>query len=480
MTAQSILRTIASQLPTESWLVGGAVRDRLLGRSAGDLDLVLADRHSPLLQPEYWRAEGSEAFWLDQSLGLLRLLPAGGPSVDLAPLLAENLSSDLARRDFTVNAIAWPLSAWLAGEERLIDPWAGRADLQARQLRLVQADALTVDPVRVLRAVRLQLELSLTVAPQTGVACAAASTALSKAPGERVWQELSRILLHPQAASGLQQLDAWGVVAALFPEVTAMVGVSQNQYHQFTVDEHSRRAFAAYSELVQQGVCLDSIARQQFVSYWTGLDRSAQAAIMLAAWLHDIGKPGTRQLRQGRVTFYDHEHVGARLAAAVAGRLKLSRQQTELIHSFITWHMYPMQLWRTGHLDRRLIHRLFQRTGQCGVAIVLFTLADHLAKGEGIAASQQFAEHRQLVHRLLAVWSDEQEQVIQPRPLLTGDEIVSAAGKPAGPWVRSAKAALLEAQAAGEVVGRESALAFLQRYLAASQQHGGRRHSRRR
>ncbi|MGI6357724.1 MAG: HDIG domain-containing metalloprotein [Bacillota bacterium] len=434
MTGDGLLEQIASQVPAQAWVVGGALRDCLLGVEARDIDLVLADANSPLLNPDYWTRPGLSAFWLDQDRGTVRLVNAD-MVLDLAAMQG-NMQSDLSRRDFTVNCMALPLTDWLRGElSGLIDPFQGREDLESRRLRLVHRDAIQGDPVRILRAARLGVELSLQSDAQTSSALIAAAPALNRVPGERIWMELSLILQHRQAASGLANLERWGAVAALFPEVAAMQRVGQNKYHQFTVDVHSQRAFAAFSSIIHHGSHLPSSMQAYVRQYWQQLSAAEQSAIMLAAWLHDIGKPATRVDRGDKVTFYEHEHVGAKMAVKVAERLRLSNEQSRLIHTFIAYHMYPMQLWRTGHLDDRLIHRLYRRTGDLGVAIVLFTLADHLAKGERVAAAPEFREHQQVAERMLLAYFCRHDQVVSPQPLLDGEQIIAAVEKQPGPWV---------------------------------------------
>lgn len=466
MELGELLEQVNATLPAEAWVVGGAVRDLLLGKAPRDLDLALG-RETPLLGLDYWHLRGAKAFWLDKSRQMVRVVLANAVTVDLAPLLAEDLSADLARRDFTVNAMALPLDCWLRQDQTgLVDPWQGQQDLLARRLRVVHEQALQADPVRILRAARLWVELSLQPDAETQVALMSASPALASAPGERIWQELSTLLCHPNAPQVMAELSHWGAVSALFPEATAMLGVEQNQHHQFTVDVHSDKAFAAFVDIIHQGSYLTASSRSLVHDYWAKLPSAEQAVIMLGAWLHDIGKPPTRAVLEAKVTFYNHEQVGATMILSVTERLKLGREQAQLAATFITYHMYPMQLWRTGHLDDRLIHRLFRRTGELGVAIVLFTLADHLAKGEGLAESPEFAKHQQVVQRLLQAYFCQHEQVISPKPWLDGEAIVRAGGQPAGPWVGRAKEALLEAQAGGQVQNQQQALAFVRQFVA--------------
>ncbi|MGI6344710.1 MAG: HDIG domain-containing metalloprotein [Bacillota bacterium] len=457
---QQLLRWLESNGET-GFVVGGAVRDRLLGIAPEELDLALTC--SPRAIPVgFWREQGCTGYWLDEKREMLRITTAQGERLDLSQLQGK-LEEDLRQRDFTCNALACPVAAWLSGELQLTDPLGGEADLRQGRLRPASPDALLRDPVRVLRGVRLLISRDLSFDDAMAKQLKQAARNVADAPPERISQELGKILLDDEAALGVTYLNSLGVTEVLLPEASAMQGVTQNQYHSFAVDDHSLRAFAAFTEIVQQGKYIPPAVRSAALDYWAALPQPLQVATMLGAWLHDIGKPPTRAIRKGRVTFYGHEQVGAQMIGEVARRLRLSNEQAELMRTFIKYHMYPLQLWRSGHLDDRLIHRLYRRTGRWGVLIVLFTLADHLAKGEDVEGSDTFVEHQQVVERMLHAYFSQHDQVIAPRPLLSGDEIAAAVGRPVGPWLRQAKALLLEAQAGGQVQSREEAQEFVRR-----------------
>lgn len=458
---QSLLTYIKGK--GEVWVVGGAVRDHLLGLEPRELDLVtsISPAHLP---PSLWQPEG-HAFWLDEGRGILRIAQPQGLTIDIAPLQGQDIAADLRRRDFTVNAMAIRLEDWLQNRTALIDPLGGQADLAVKHLRLAAPDALLDDPVRILRGIRLAVTRSLRLDSTTLKAMQEIAPQLPAEPGERIAAELSHCFLHPQAALADALMLEAGVIKELFPEVEAMGQVTQNKYHQFTVDEHSRRAFATFVDIVHHSSYLTPRSQPWFADYWQSLATPLRVATMLAAWLHDIGKPPTRVIRQGRVTFYEHERVGATMAVAIAKRLRLSNAQQELIKCFVRWHMYPMQLWRSEKFGPRHIHRFYRRTGDVGPLIVVFTLADYLAKGDNLAATEQFAAHQQMVENFLHAFFCRKEELVAPQPLLNGKELMSLAQREPGPWLRKAKQALLEAQVEGRVKSKAAAAEWLQAWL---------------
>ncbi len=444
----------------QAWVVGGALRDHLLGLPTSELDLVITI--APAALPTALWQQTAHSFWLDETRQILRAIEPNGQSFDIAPLQGEDIHADLSCRDFTVNAMAMTLSEWIGNREALIDPRSGKQDLAARRLRLVSPNALLDDPVRVLRGVRLAVEKQLILEPPIVKQMREVSSQLPAQAAERLTVELSRILMHPLAAAGADLLAQVGATESLFPEGWAMQKVTQNKYHQFTVSEHSRRAFAAFVSIIHTGHYLTAKAQAWFADYWHELSPSLQAATMFAAWLHDIGKPPARVIRKGRVTFYDHEQVGAEMAVAIAKRLRLSNAQQELIKCFVRLHMYPMQLWRTEKFGPQLIHRFYQRAGQYGPLIVVFTLADYLAKGDNLAGTQEFAAHKQVVEDFLKAYFCQQAELVNPEPLLNHNEMMEVANQAPGAWLRQARRELLEAQAAGQVQSREQAVRWLQ------------------
>lgn len=447
----------------DAWVVGGALRDHLLGLATPEIDLVTTI--APAALPNSIWGAGTHSFWLDESRQIMRIVQPTGIHFDIALLQGPDITTDLSCRDFTVNAMAMKLSDWLSKQGTIIDPLAGQQDLIARRLRLAAPEALLADPVRVLRGIRLAITKDLEIEAATMLAMQQVAAQLPTEAAERVTAELSSCFLHPRAPEAADLLQQTGVTQTLFPEVTAMHQVTQNKYHQFTVDEHSRKVFAAFVDIVHQGRYLTPRAQNWFTDYWRALSPALQAATMLAAWLHDIGKPPTRVIRQGRVTFYDHEQVGAEMAAAIARRLRLSNMQQDLIKRFVHLHMYPMQLWRAAKFGPRHIHRFYRRAGEYGPLIVAFTLADHLAKGDNLAETEGFATHQQMVEEFLHAYFCRKQELISPEPLLNGLELISLAGRQSGPWLRKAKQDLLEAQVVGRIKSKADAERWLEKWL---------------
>ena len=198
----------------EAWIVGGAVRDRLLGRATTDLDLAVPDDPRDAARAMA-RATGGAPFRLSGAFGAWRVVAADHAwHVDLVILRDGDIRADLAARDFTLNAMAEPL----AGGE-LLDPHGGRADLEARRLRMVSPQALADDPLRTLRAVRIAVDLDLTIEPGTAAAIGREAPGLERVAAERIFGELKQVIRSPAVRTGLQLMDAHGITAQVLPEL---------------------------------------------------------------------------------------------------------------------------------------------------------------------------------------------------------------------------------------------------------------------
>jgi poly(A) polymerase len=220
-----------------AWLVGGAPRDRALGRDIYDLDVVVDGSPERAARAIAKAAVGGAAcFELSEEFAGWRVAARDRSwQVDVQPLRGGSLQADLALRDFTVGAIAEPVAGGAP-----IDPLGGLSDLAARRMRMASSSAFVDDPLRVLRLVRLALDLGFEAEPDTARAARAAAPGLTQVAGERVFMELRRIVASPRALEGLDMMDSLGIIAAVLPELAALRGIGQSRYHHLDVHGHTR------------------------------------------------------------------------------------------------------------------------------------------------------------------------------------------------------------------------------------------------
>jgi tRNA nucleotidyltransferase/poly(A) polymerase len=430
----------------DAWLVGGAVRDRLLARPTDDLDISSAADPRRAARA-IARATGGTAFQLSGAFGAWRVVGPGHTwHVDVVELRDDDIVADLAARDFTINAMAEPLAGG-----PVLDPHGGRADLEARRLRMVSRGALAEDPLRTLRAVRLVTELDLTLDAETGRAVAAHAPAIDEVAPERVFGELKRVVTAPRVRTGLSLMERYGLMAAVLPELLELKGVEQNVFHHADVYDHSLEVLDAVADL-ERGAEGDEIAR--ILAEPLSDELTKGGGMRFAALLHDAAKPATRgELPDGRVTFVGHDAAGADLARRVLRRLRASQRLADYVAALTLHHLRLGFMVHEQPLDRRSVWRYLRATSPYSPEVTIFTVADRLAT-RGRNAEEAIAAHVALAHEMLG-----HALVDAPRqPLVRGDELARELGITPGPRLGGLLAQLEEDRFAGEIATREDAI----------------------
>jgi poly(A) polymerase len=455
-----------STIAPDAWLVGGALRDRLLGRPTEDFDVVLRPRGDQTVEQtarELGRLAGGVAFALSDAFGAWRVVDHQRCwQVDLSLLEGEAIESDLGRRDLTINAMAEPL----AGDGPVIDPSGGLADLEGRRLRAVAPDAFQRDPLRTLRVARLSAELAFTAEPETVALARASAAGLAGVSVERVFAELRRLLSSDRALQGLDVMDAASITEAVLPELAALRGVEQSRFHHLDVYEHTRAVLAETIALQAEPEPVfgaQTPALVDFLATPLANDLTRGQALRFGALLHDIAKPQTRDTTpEGRVTFMRHDEAGADLAARILSRLRASERLCDHVAALTRHHLRLGFLVHSMPLDRRGVYRYLDVCAPVAIDVTVLSAADRLAT-RGDNAERAIARHLELARELLAAGLDWRSD--PPRPPVRGDELAAALAIRPGPRLGELLHDLEEAAYAGEVGSREEAIAYARRQV---------------
>jgi putative nucleotidyltransferase with HDIG domain len=469
-TWRPALAALAALAGDAVWLVGGTVRDLLLGRPLHDVDVVLP-AESALVGRRLADRIGGAFVPLGEAHGMARVVVTGPAPVqfDLADFRGPTLDADLAGRDVTVDALAVELSTLLRGPAAVHDPTGGLADLAARRLRACARTAFREDPVRVLRVVRLAHQLDFAVDPETERLARWAAPALAAVSAERVRDELTSILRLARTAHAIRQADAWSALAVVLPEIHAMRAAGQSPPHRFTVWEHSLRALEAADALLADLRLLAphdaQIAAALAEPLGSGLTR--REVLKLAVLLHDVAKPETRSVEaDGRTRFIGHDRIGAERVAAIGARLRWPGRAIDVLTRLVRHHLRPMHLGMLGEISRRARYRFHRDVGEEVAALVCLTIAD-AAGTDGRGPDGVYrGETRALLASLLAGEEPAAREAAEP-PLLRGGDVMQALGLAPGPRVGEVLRRAREAQALGIIRTREEALAWLRAMPAA-------------
>jgi poly(A) polymerase len=471
-----------------SYLVGGFVRDLLLGRDTTDIDIaVIADA----LETAQKAAAALDGKYvpLDTENGVARvIIPGEKWHLDISTIESD-IETDLARRDFTVNAIAFPLDAGFKAAidtYRFIDPFYGREDLRNRVIKVTGPGVFEADAVRLLRAVRLASELGMRIEANTENLIRRHSGLVAAVAGERVREELLRLLALPGAGQRLLYLDELGLLTALIPELEQARGVSQPKLHVWDVFTHSLKMVDAVEFLFREGnwdyAGVEILAlvpwSDRLKEHFNGEISSGSTRkilLQLAALLHDIAKPSTKTTdTDGRTRFIGHPQEGAATAAAILERLRFSKREIQHIELLIKHHLRPTQMSHEGAPTRRAIYRYFRDTGETGIDLLFMSLADHLAARGNTLDLQQWLEHTRLTDDVLQRRFEE-ESAPKPVKLIDGHDLITTFKLAPGPRIGEILEAVREAQSAGEITDKQEAINYIQRLLAPDNNPGNNR-----
>jgi putative nucleotidyltransferase with HDIG domain len=462
------VRAALSEQSSLAWLVGGAPRDRVLGRDTFDLDVIVESSPENAARAIARAAGGAACFELSEEFSGWRVVARDRSwQVDVQRLRGGSLHADLALRDFTVNALAEPV----ADGESIEDPLGGLADLAAGRLRMASSRAFADDPLRVLRLVRFALELELEPDPDTAAAARSAAPHLVGVSGERTFMELRRILASSRVLEGLALMESLGITRAVLPELDALRGVEQSRFHHRDVHGHTLEVLERTVALQADPAAVlgaDELAEpvRALLAEPLADELTRGDALRWGALLHDAAKPLTGARRaDGRITFMGHDARGAELARAVLERLRASERLRAHVAGLVRHHLRLGFLVHRPErpLARRTVFDYLQATAPVEVDVTLLSAADRLAT-RGDRAEESIDAHMRLVSPMLAAALDWRAHG-PPAPFWRGDELAGRLEIPTGPRLGEILRELAAAQYSGEVSTREQALKHARRFV---------------
>jgi tRNA nucleotidyltransferase/poly(A) polymerase len=448
------LRSVILQTGARVYLVGGAVRDFLLGRPSYDFDFIVFDDPGAFSRA-IATALGARLVVLDDRERIYRVV-SRGVEYDFSAPKGPDLPSDLAMRDFTINALAADASISPA-------PVAGIAggldDLAAGIVRAASDGAFADDPLRLLRAFRLAAVLGFSIDGQTMRQIARQRDLIGGCARERVRDELARLLAAPRACRAIEAMDETGLLTAIIPETGAMKGVDQNRWHSHDVWGHCMATMREMETITADPERFFPGRGQRLADYLAaplggGWKRGALSK--LVALLHDVGKPETRVVGDGdQASFHGHENVGAEVFSVIGRRILLGKKASRFGRLLIKNHMRLLSLAVSQTVTKRAVVRLFRDTGDVLPALLILGLADTRA---GKTDDARESESIRLIDEVFSVLDEIEAAVV---PFLSGTEIMRLCSIPEGELVGRLKSELSDAQAVGRVTTKAGAREFV-------------------
>jgi len=401
----------------EAFIVGGCVRDLLRGTKPKDWDVATNAK------PEQIRKVFPKSY-IDNKFGTVTVLTESSDptlkEVEITPYRidekytdkrhpdkvhwAKTIREDLARRDFTINAMAARISGKKKALE-IIDPFFGQKDLKEKIIRAVgdPQERFSEDALRMMRAVRFATILGFEIEKDTFLAIKKNASWLKVISKERVRDEFMKIIMSENAAQGVELLRKLGLLRYIIPELEEGYGVTQNKHHIYDVYEHSLRS-------------LDYAAKKNFNKY-----------VRLAALLHDIAKPRVKKGEGPDATFYNHEIVGARMTREILERLRFPKKDIEKIVKLVRYHLF---YYNVGEVGESSVRRLLRRVGKENIKeLVQVRMCDRIGSGCPKALPYK------LRHFLYVVDKVSQDPIDVKMLKIGGNEIMQTLKIPPGPMI---------------------------------------------
>ncbi len=460
----------------QAYVVGGFVRDWLLERDTDDIDIAVKGNTTKIAR-KVARATNGKYILLDEANKVARVIMTDDRCwhLDFSPF-SDNIEADLARRDFTINAMAFELSGLVSGSPVLIDPFSGRGDLRKKLIRAVNQQVFHEDAARLLRGVRLAAELGFKIDPATENIIKRDCWSAGTVPGERLREELVRMLALPGAAALVRYLDNLGLLTAVIPELDELKGSKQPKEHYWDVFNHSVETIATAEFLLREDKWKygkdsllkvvpwsEEISRHFDEEVSSGSNR--RLLLKLGALMHDIAKPATRAVDEtGRTRFLGHAREGAMMAKAILERLRFSSREIRLVENLVYHHLRPAQMANEGMPTGRAIFRYFRDTEDAGIDILFLALADYLATHGPKLDINEWKHHNLSISFILTEHANQETRVL-PVKLIDGHDLMDIFKLEPGRLLGELLNQVREAQAAQELSTREEALELVRKEL---------------
>lgn len=473
---QRCLASLLRELGGEVYLAGGIVRDLLLGVQPADIDITVPARGG-IWAGKLAAMTGGAYVVLGRDEDAARVV-SQKTVVDIASFRqgAATILDELTRRDLTVNALALRIDPLLAEPNKagdckvaILDPTGGREDLEQGRIRAASPESFTSDPLRLLRVFRFAACLGFAVDAPTLALVQQQRHLLAASAPERITHELDLIMASTSGYETFAVMAETGLLWEIIPELAAGEGMVQPKSHHLDVWQHNLETLRQMERIVAAPADYFSEYREVITGYLTG-DRQ-RLRLKWAALLHDLGKPPTCAINEekgGRITFYNHDLVGAEMFGGFAERLRWSKEDTERVTRLIAGHMRPFHLAnvaRGGNLTLRASIRMIRKAGVELPGLFLLSMADALA-GQGVERiAGMEGELVALYGHLEKIRCEHVEPVRSGPPLLTGRELIAILHLKPGPIFKEILGAIEEARMEGTVADIAGALRLAKTFI---------------
>ena len=495
MLKGSYLANLLAEKAPNAYYVGGCLLDSFLGKYSGDIDLALPREEVKKTAKDLALALNAAVFEMDPEFCVWRLTTKEGFQIDLSALEGDDILKDLPRRDFTINALALPVASKPElklktengktkvlfadiDENSLIDLNNGKKAIKDKKIIANNPKIFEADPLRLFRAFRIAAERNFEIDEQTLNLIKANASKANKPSGERIQEELKRLMRAQNTARYLQIMEDLGLFKKLLPKLADQKDCAECYYGKGGVWKHTLLVVERIEFLLNNlKMCVPEFYKE--------LEPFCQdhALYKMTAFLHDIAKPETAKMKDGRLRFFYHEQQGARRAEYFLKDLRYSSLERRIICKMISSHLRPSNLASNEIVTNRGVYKFFKELGPAGIPLLFLCWADYtsyvsmdslkemlpkaqnpvmtLEEGKALGAEGKTLRHLQMLNLLFTKYFRENQKIILPEKLLDGKDIMRNLKLPSGRIIGIILEHLAEAQVEGKFTNRDEALAYL-------------------
>ncbi|MBU4185918.1 MAG: HD domain-containing protein [Proteobacteria bacterium] len=429
----------------DAYIVGGSIRDIILGKSPFDYDIAVLGNPEKFAKKIAVKKSDHIVEIGKQDHKIIRVI-SGNKIFDISSVNESTIEDDLLKRDFTINAMAYSLSSG-----KIIDCTGGVNDLASRKIRMASGTVFEEDPVRLIRAYRIGASLDFEIDINTAAAIRKNANLIKNSAGERIRTEFFRILQVPKSHHYITQMADTGLLFAIFPELGNLKGCFQNRFHQYDVFDHTMKSFYH----------LENILNNKIIH---SIDENTVSLLKFAILLHDTGKPLVKKDdNEGNVRFYGHSRKGAEITKEISSRLKLSTKEKNFIDFIIRNHINPLHLFiakSKGTLTNKGITRFFIKCGDNTPHLLLHSIAD--MKGKGDESREEFIEFAK--NMISKFFSEFMPRKKMPA-LITGNDLINEFGLFPSPLFKKIIFSVEEARLSNQINTRQEALSLVKNII---------------
>lgn len=430
------------------------MRDALMGKTVQDIDVVeIGESAEEVI--EHVKPFLRKKFLVNDRFSTVRCVLKTSQVVDFS--CAEDIESDLLRRDFTINAMAYHLA-----DDTWYDPFGGREDVARGKIRAVREENLIEDPIRILRGFRFIGELNFTPEEKTLEWFHQYRHLVRKTAGERISEEIKKIFSSRFFLLALHYLHLTQVLEAVFPALESFPATPASSFSPMNLWEHTLACLKELENILAH-------PENHFERFGEKVSRYLRETcplwvIRLALLLHDVGKPVTMEKKENGWTFYGHDVAGAEIAENILKLYRFSGEEVEWVKTLISGHLRVGFLSDQYPVSARAIYRFYKDYGEKGIALLVLARADILGYHLLPEEHQWGKYQKETIRELLSAYYEKAGLVVKPRRLLSGSDLKQM-GIPPGPIYSLILDRVAEAQVEGSISTKEEAIHFVRQYL---------------